>query len=395
MAYRVRHTSLSADYLWALNAFAAISPPFVMGGWFRCHDASAGTNAAPFLGLNRGNTNNQQWAFGFVPSPTAGSRVLTFDCQESVTSDSTTDAVVYVENEWWFAAIHVPSATSRTFYYQRPGDATLQSFTGSADSISPSDIDTLDIGAARGADTWHETPMDCFQIGLAIGSSNVTACLADMQAWADGQKVETIDGLDHAWPLVGTGGDYDDYIGTAHLTADTTNGWPTGQTDPFTPTDPSGVTSSGTPAAQDATTAGTAERVLTGSGTPAAQAVSLAGTAERVLTCSGTLLSAASSTTGTATLQLKLLLTASQGRELRDEEGAVVASLANIAFEWYDKDTDTEGNPAVSGTLSTNANGEATVQLTGSTLTAGQFGLLVLEHPSDNTIRGIYRIPVS
>lgn len=154
-------------------------------------------------------------------------------------------------------------------------------------------------------------------------------------------------------------------------------------------------TSSGTPAAQASDTSGTAERELTGSGTPTAQAGNTGGVAERVLTCSGTLLSGASSTTGVASLQLRLLLTAAEGRELRDEEGALVASLANISYEWYDKDTDTNGDPDMSGTFNTDANGEATIQLPGTALTAGQYGLLVLEHPSDNTIRGIYRIPVS
>lgn len=152
---------------------------------------------------------------------------------------------------------------------------------------------------------------------------------------------------------------------------------------------------SGTLASQAAATAGTSERELPGSGTPAAQAAATAGTSERVLSCTGELESAASSVAGTATLQIRLLLTSAEGRELRDEDGAVVANLANIAFEWYDKDTDTEGDPDVSGTFSTNASGEATIQIPGSALTAGQFGLLVLEHPTDNTIRGIYRIPVS
>ena len=155
------------------------------------------------------------------------------------------------------------------------------------------------------------------------------------------------------------------------------------------------ITGSGAPASQDADADGTAERELPGSGTPAAQAAGADGTAERVLTCSGTLVSAPSSVDGTAALQLKVELTAAAGRDLRDEEGAVVASLANIAYEWYDKDTDTEGNPDFSGTFSTNASGEATIQLPGTALAAGQHGLLVLEHPSDNTIRGIYRIPVT
>lgn len=153
--------------------------------------------------------------------------------------------------------------------------------------------------------------------------------------------------------------------------------------------------SSGTPASDAATASGTSEREIPGSGTPSADASTLEGTAERVLSASGELISAASSTSGTASLQLRLILTAANNRELRDENGAAVANLASIAFEWYDKDTDTEGNPAVSGTFSTNASGEATIQLPGTSLNSGDFGLLVLEHPTDPTIRGVYRIPVT
>jgi hypothetical protein len=114
-----------------------------------------------------------------------------------------------------------------------------------------------------------------------------------------------------------------------------------------------------------------------------------------VLTAIGVLIAGSASVSGTAALQVKLLLTAAEARELRDEEGVLVASLNGIRFEWYDKDTDTQGNPDVSGTFNTNASGEATIQLPGSSLVAGQYGTLVLEHPTDNTIWGVYRIPVS
>lgn len=153
--------------------------------------------------------------------------------------------------------------------------------------------------------------------------------------------------------------------------------------------------SSGTPAAQDAAAAGTSERELTGSGTPTGQAASTAATAERTLVCSGVLLAGASTVAGTASLALKLTLTAAAGQELRDEDGVLVANLANIAYEWYDKDTDTEGNPDQAGTFSTNASGEATIQLATTSLTVGQFGTLILTHPTDNTVRGVYRIPVA
>lgn len=90
----------------------------------------------------------------------------------------------------------------------------------------------------------------------------------------------------------------------------------------------------------------------------------------------------------------KLLLTQAAGCELRDENGAVVANLTGIAFEWYDKTTDTEGDPDVSGTFSTNASGEAIVPLFGTSLSASQEGILILEHPSDSEVRGVYRLAV-
>ena len=156
-----------------------------------------------------------------------------------------------------------------------------------------------------------------------------------------------------------------------------------------------GVSGSGAPAADSATTAGTAEVEKTSSGTPASQSAATAGAAERELTCTGVLNVGSASTSGTATLQVKLLLTAAENRELRDENNSPVASLNGIRFEWYDKDTDTNGSPDVTGTFNTNASGEATIQLSGSSLVAGQYGTLILEHPSNNAIWGVYRIPVS
>jgi hypothetical protein len=136
------------------------------------------------------------------------------------------------------------------------------------------------------------------------------------------------------------------------------------------------ITSSGTPAAQAADVDGVAERVVTSAGAPAAQAATVAG--------AGTLLNVRSA-----------VLTAANGRELRDHDNAVVASLSGILFEWYDDPDDTDGNPTHSGTFNTNGSGEATVVLTGSTLPAGGIGGLLLIHPSDNTIRGYYRVPVT
>lgn len=91
----------------------------------------------------------------------------------------------------------------------------------------------------------------------------------------------------------------------------------------------------------------------------------------------------------------KLLLTAAQAQELRDENGAPVANLSGIAFEWYDKITDTDGDPVVTGTFGTNGSGEVIVPLFGTALAAAQEGTLILEHPSDSEVRGIYRLAVN
>jgi len=91
----------------------------------------------------------------------------------------------------------------------------------------------------------------------------------------------------------------------------------------------------------------------------------------------------------------KLLLTEAEGLELRDESSAPVANLTGIRFEWYDKITDTQGDPDVSGTFDTNSSGEAIIPLPGTGLSATDEGTLILEHPSDDEVRGIYRLPVS
>lgn len=91
----------------------------------------------------------------------------------------------------------------------------------------------------------------------------------------------------------------------------------------------------------------------------------------------------------------KLLLTEAQGLELRDENRSPVANLSGIRFEWYDKITDTQGNPDVAGTFDTNGNGEAVIPLPGTGLSATDEGTLILEHPTDDEVRGIYRLPVS
>lgn len=100
------------------------------------------------------------------------------------------------------------------------------------------------------------------------------------------------------------------------------------------------------------------------------------------------------SQTGTGVVaNRKLLLTEAEGCELRDNDRAPV-NLSGIVFEWYDKTTDTDGDPDVKGTFDTNESGEAIIPLFGSSLSAEQEGLLILEHPSDDTVRGVYRLAV-
>lgn len=152
---------------------------------------------------------------------------------------------------------------------------------------------------------------------------------------------------------------------------------------------------SGTPSAQSANTAGTSIREVVSAGVPAMQSSTTTASAEREITGTGTLAAAVSATTGAGGIQLKILLTAAVGRELRDENGDLVASLSNISYEWYEKTTDTDGDPDFSGTFNTDGSGEATIQLPGSVLTSGQEGILILKHPTDSEIWGIYQIPVT
>lgn len=132
-----------------------------------------------------------------------------------------------------------------------------------------------------------------------------------------------------------------------------------------------------------------------GEGTLSAGDSTVAGTGERSVTGTGALLVQSSAVSGSGALQLKLVLTQATNRNLVDESGAPVANLADIAYEWYDALDDTDGNPTQQGTFSTNENGEATIQLPNSALTSGQSGTLILYHPTDSEIRGVYRIPVT
>lgn len=157
------------------------------------------------------------------------------------------------------------------------------------------------------------------------------------------------------------------------------------------------ITGSGAPQAQSAVVAGVGERELTGLGTPASQPATADGAGDRGLIGLGSLLAQASivNGSGTVTAVLQVLLTAANNRELRDENNALVANLLNIRWEWYDDPNSTAGDPQDSGLFSTDANGEATITISGSALSPGQFGCLVLFHPSDNFTRHQYYLPVS
>lgn len=134
---------------------------------------------------------------------------------------------------------------------------------------------------------------------------------------------------------------------------------------------------------------------VTGTGEPSAQSATASGTGEREITASGTPAAQSATVVGAGTLLLSVLLNAANNTELRDENGTVVSNLSNIAYEFYDDDSSTAGTPVDSGTFSTDANGEASLTLTNSTLSSGQFGTLVLFHPSNPDIRGVYRVAVS
>lgn len=178
------------------------------------------------------------------------------------------------------------------------------------------------------------------------------------------------------------------------------------------------ITGTGAPAAQSATASGVGDRELSGSGTPAAQAAAASGVGEREIPGSGapasqsatvvgngvleltgtgvlTAQSAAASGAGTVLSQITINLTVATSRELRDETGTAVSSLNNIAYEWYDNPSSTAGEPLQTGTFNTNATGEASFTVNDSTLADGEFGQLIIYHPSDPDIRATLRIPVS
>lgn len=155
------------------------------------------------------------------------------------------------------------------------------------------------------------------------------------------------------------------------------------------------ITGSGAGASSSAAVSASGAIGRTASGTLASAASTLSSTGERMIPGTGVLNVQASIVSGSGVLQVKLLLTAATSRELVNESGSPVANLTGIEYEWYDTEDDTSGNPTQSGTFDTDAGGEATIQLPNSSLTAGQVGTLLLYHPTDDAVRGVYRIPVS
>jgi hypothetical protein len=121
-------------------------------------------------------------------------------------------------------------------------------------------------------------------------------------------------------------------------------------------------------------------------------AATLAGTAERVVAALGALTAQVGIVAGVGIRQVKLTLTEVANLELRDEAGNLV-TVSGVIWEWYDTPGNTGGDPVDSGTVDV-VDGEAIIQLPNSALTAGQFGTLVLFHPSDPDTRGVYRLAV-
>ncbi len=118
------------------------------------------------------------------------------------------------------------------------------------------------------------------------------------------------------------------------------------------------------------------EGVVSDGGDVRAQAASVAGVGLKV---------------GGATIEL----TAANDSALKDVAGAVAANLVNAPWEFYNDPLSTTGEPADTGTLNTNASGEATVVVTeGVILADGEYGQLIVYHPSDSDIRATYRVPV-
>lgn len=177
------------------------------------------------------------------------------------------------------------------------------------------------------------------------------------------------------------------------------------------------ITGAGVAAAQDAVVVGAGLRIITGGGTPAADVAlvvgagikgtggsgaavadpaTVAASGVRSAVGSGTPAADASVVVGVGDVfgSVDIELTVANSQELKDAQGNVWISLANIAWEWYDDPSSTAGEPLDSGLFTTSVIGEATITVLGSNLANGEYGQLILYHPSDPDIRATLRVPV-
>ncbi len=158
-----------------------------------------------------------------------------------------------------------------------------------------------------------------------------------------------------------------------------------------------GISGTGAANAQDASAAGVGIVTRTGSGTPASQAsdVDASGSVGRsgsgVVSAQASVVVGAGTRFATVTLELTVL----EGQSLVDANDSPVSNLNDIAWEWYDTPNTSAGNPVDSGTFNTDVLGQATVTVNNSGLADGEFGLLLLFHPSIGTIRANLTVPVA
>ena len=297
--------------------------------------------------------------------------------------------------------------------------ATMGVTLNAAEDITVQDSDRIDLTLAAGDNTDHTQGLQlggnsCWGVEAWRRQNGSLAFGAPLTGWTNRQSVDAGNN---------TGGIYDyDTIGSVDFNI----GINLPATSPsqdimvvgvaFTE-QASGVTGTGAPAAQSASVAGTGERTVDGTGTPTAQAAQTAGAGVRGAVGSGTpgsqaaivsasgvrslstsaALSAQASVVagaGTVFSTVSIQLTAANSRELKDANGVLWSSLNGVIWEWYDTPGATTGNPVDSGTFNTSAAGEATFTVDNSSLANGEFGHLVLYHPTLPDVRASLRVPV-
>lgn len=213
------------NYLTGPNIFSTINEPVTLGGHFRWPSVTSGLRRV-FMSLNQGGSNLQSFGLG-ARAGGIGFREVRMIVYDGGSIDDSDDGTQYVENEWWFIALVCTNDTTRTLYWQAPGDSVIQSVAGDGSELTIVNVDSVSFGS-RTSDTADSfaTDIDIFQCGVAFSALGTT----ELQSWADGTAVEDITGMNHAWPLVS---DFNDAIGSANLTE---TGTVTNVTDPFTPT---------------------------------------------------------------------------------------------------------------------------------------------------------------